>query len=363
MTMTAAAFLLFGLVSACHAFQLPQNQGCRSGLLVRNVDKGFNLLEQNWIPQGPIVSTVKTGWKLIWQRMMAELAPQDKTGSYQRPSYQFDNQISAGQDLHLYLGEACPWCHRVKLTIKLKGIKSVTVTELVDDPTKASRGGWIMSSSSPDPIFRAADLRGVYDRLTPGGFEGRCTAPLLVDKKGKKIICNESSDICRMLNDLEGENDIDLYPAELAKQIDETNAWLYSELNNGVYQCGFSTSQQAYDEASKKVRKGLERVDEILSKQDYLCGSQLTESDIRLLPTALRYDAAYAPLFRAGGAHLRVRDFPYVQAWLRRCWALPEVRTSIDLGKATGSYYATLFPLNPGGIVPTSVNAKDLGLE
>lgn len=361
--MIAKLLLLFALVLPCHAFQLPHNQVCRSDLVVRNVDKGFNLLEQNLIPQGPIVATVKTGWKLIWQRMMAELAPQDKTGSYQRPSYQFDSQIASKDNLHLYIGEACPWCHRVKLTIKLKGIKSVTISQLVADPVKASRGGWILSRTSPDPIFTAFDLRGVYDRLTPGGFEGRCTAPLLVDKKGKTIISNESSLICRMLNEVEGENDLDLYPAELAKQIDETNDWLYTELNNGVYQCGFSTTQRAYDEASRRVRKGLERANDLLSGQDYLCGSQITESDVRLLPTALRYDAAYAPLFKAGGAHLRIRDFPHLQAWLRRCWALPEVRESIDLAEATGSYYSSLFPLNPGGIVPTSVTAKDLGLE
>lgn len=326
------------------------------------IDKGFNLLEQNLIPQGPIVATVKGGWKLIWQRMMAELAPQDKNGQYQRPEYSFDNNLESHENLHVYIGEACPWCHRVKLTLKLKGIDSVSVTQLVDDPTKASRGGWVLSQTDPDPIFTAYDLREIYDRLSPG-FQGRCTAPLLVDKKRKRIISNESSQIARMLNDLQGSNDFNLYPDKLAETIDVTNDWVYNMLNNAVYQCGFSTTQRAYDEASATVRTGLQRADDILSRQDFLCGSKLTESDVRLLPTVLRYDGVYAPFFKAGGAHKRIRDYPNIHKWLKRCWKQPGVKESINLAKANASYYSNLFPLNPGGIVPTPITAQDLGLQ
>ena len=248
------------------------------------------------------------------------------------------------------------------LTIKVKGIKAVSVTRLVDDPTKASRGGWILSQSDPDPIFASGDLAEVYERLSPG-FEGRCTAPLLVDKNGKKIVSNESSEICRMLNALPGTRDINLYPDHLSDLIDETNDWIYTLLNNGVYQCGFSTTQRAYDEASASVRLGLRQADDILANRDFLCGSTLTESDLRLLPTALRFDGVYAPLFRAGGAHLRIRDYPNLHQWLKRCWQLPGVKESIDLAKANGSYYSNLFPLNPSGIVPSTVTPSALGLE
>jgi putative glutathione S-transferase len=250
----------------------------------------------------------------------------------------------------------------VKLTIKLKGIESVSVTELVDDPTKASRGGWILSRGDPDPIFASRDLADVYERLSPG-FEGRCTAPLLVDKKHKKIVSNESSEICRMLNALPGTHGIDLYPDHLSGVIDETNEWVYTLLSNGVYQCGFSTSQRAYDDASASVRLGLQRADDLLSNYDFLCGSMLTESDVRLLPTALRFDGVYAPLFRAGGAHLRIRNYPSLHKWLKRCWQFPAVKESVDLAKANGSYYSNLFPLNPSGIVPSAVTPSGLGLE
>jgi putative glutathione S-transferase len=153
----------------------------------------------------------------------------------------------------------------------------------------------------------------------------------------------------------------DLYPQELQKQIDDTNDWVYTLLGNGVYKCGFSTTQTAYDEASANVRQGLERCEALLSAQDYLCGSIFTEADLRLLPTALRFDGVYAPLFRA--SQLRIRDYPALHAWLQRCWAIPGVKSTIDLADANASYYKQLFPLNPGGIVPTPVTAATLGIE
>jgi len=156
---------------------------------------------------------------------------------------------------------------------------------------------------------------------------------------------------------------IELYPSELAKTIDETNAWVYELLNNGVYRCGFSTSQGAYDRASADVRQGLQKCEEILSKQPFLCGERFTESDLMLLPTVLRFDGAYSPLFKAGGVHVRLRDYPALFAWLQRCWDMDGVRDTIDLADATSSYYRQLFPLNAGGIIPTPITPEDIGLS
>lgn len=347
-----------------------------------DLDKGFNILEtaSKLIPQGRIVSTAKEGWKFAWQRMMAELAPQDKTGSYSRPSYGFGGKIGVDQEFpdepgryHLYVGNPCPWCHRARLVLALRNITpdELGFTTLIDDPVKASRGGWVFNrnrAENRDPLG-SDDLRQLYDTLSPN-YQGRCTAPLLIDVKAKKIVSNESADIVRMLNSVsfgtedEAQGRLDLYPPAYRTVIDDTNAWTYDLLNNGVYRCGFSTRQASYDAAAADVRRGLDRCEALLARQNFLCGPVFTETDLRLLPTALRFDGVYAPLFRAGGAHLRLRsDYPSLHAWLQRCWALPGVRETIDLADANASYYKQLFPLNPGGLVPTPVTARDLGLE
>ena len=136
-------------------------------------------------------------------------------------------------------------------------------------------------------------------------------------------------------------------------------------LNNGVYRCGFSTTQVAYDSASADVRKGLELCEEKLSQTPYILGDTFTESDIMLLPTLLRYDGVYSPLFKAGGTHLKLKcDYPNIHKWLQRCWQKVDgVSSSIDIADATSSYYKQLFPLNPGGILPTTVTVQDLGLK
>ena len=183
--------------------------------------------------------------------------------------------------------------------------------------------------------------------------------------------------------------DINLYPDDIASSIDDTNEWVYELINNGVYRCGFSTvsmtqkqrlhlntyvnkvwrikifqEQRAYDRASSDVRRGLERCERILSRQPFLCGETFTEADLRLLPTILRYDGVYGPLFKAGGVHLRIKsDYPNLFLWLQRCWNLDCVPDSIDLNDATSSYYKQLFPLNPGGILPTGITPADIGLE
>jgi putative glutathione S-transferase len=242
------------------------------------------------------------------------------------------------------------------------------MTILRDDPIKASRGGWIFEQSPPQ-ARQIKDLRELYDYLSPN-FQGRCTAPLLVDWKTKQIVSNQSSDIVRMLpllwetSSSNKESTVDLYPSDLTSRIDETNEWVYRLLNNGVYRCGFSTSQEAYQKASNDVLEGLTRIEDTLKRTSFLCGSEITESDIMLLPTIIRFDGVYSPLFGAGGKHIRLEcDYPATFEWLKRCWQIEGIRDSIDIEDACSSYYRQLFPLNPGGILPTPVSAKILRLE
>jgi glutathionyl-hydroquinone reductase len=365
------------------------------------VDKGFNLLELassrlGFLPplQPALVSTAKASWKALWMRLMTELAPQNPVdGSYQRPSYM--TALSSGGQRALprlesplsryqvFVGNPCPWCHRVVLTAAILGLcdssftskpNLLRITKLIDDPTRASRGGWILPAKAArdDAVFGSCkDLRQVYDACQPG-YTGRCTAPLLVDIQTMSIISNESSDIVRMLNEFNqrvsptSSSNINLYPAEFAQAIDDANGWIYEYLNNGVYRCGFCTKQQSYDAAVRDVQTGLQKCEQILSTQRYIVSNdQLTESDVRLLPTLLRFDGVYGPLFRAGGGVERLKsDYPCIHDYVRRLWnEYPEVRGSIDLADACQSYYKQLFPLNPSGILPPSVTPEVLGLQ
>lgn len=195
---------------------------------------GLRILE--WIPsQKVLVTTARFTWTTLWRTMLSELAPQSSEGAYVRPAPQVgsgttwpSNLPMVGGRYHVYVGNACPWCHRVTIALALRGLLgSISFTRLADDPERASRGGWCFDASDPDPLCGAADLKAVYDAITPGGaFTGRCTAPLLVDLQTGSMISNESADIVRMLNAFDiGHNDearprVDLYPEHLAAAID-----------------------------------------------------------------------------------------------------------------------------------------------
>jgi len=153
---------------------------------------------------------------------------------------------------------------------------------------------------------------------------------------------------------------VDLYPPSLRGTIDELNDYFYEKLNNGVYRCGFATTQQAYDRAARDVDEALMRLESILAERRFIAGPVVSETDVRVLPTIARFDAAYGTLFRA--SNKRVRDLPNVSAWLCEMWALPGVPETFDLAAAHDSYYRSLFPLNPSAIIPTSPTLQEIGV-
>jgi len=322
------------------------------------------------------VTTAKFTWTTLWRTMISELAPQSADGAYVRPAPQTGTGARWPRELpmvagryHVYVGNPCPWCHRVSITLALRGLDGVGCTRLANDPQRASRGGWCFDAMAPDPLVGAADLKGVYDACTPGGaYEGRCTAPLLVDLATNTIISNESSDIIRMLNDLSlpssggGEaatRVVDLCSPEMVSTVDATNQWTYELVNNGVYRCGFATKQRAYEMAERDVHTGLRRCDETLATSRFLCGDTVSEADVRLLPTIVRFDGVYAPFFRCGRYQVR-SDYPHVERWCKEMLTLTGP-SLFDLDDARAGYYRDLFPLNPGGIVPAGPTPSDLG--
>ena len=327
---------------------------------------GLRLLQMpSFVPKTALITAVKAGWTLAWQIMMAELAPQSRDGAYVRPT-----DVLSGVEVTapapgryvLYVGAACPWCHRAVLTLALRRLRGVRVVQLRGN---ASSGGWEFPPGQADPVVPgAATLRDTYAALAPD-YTGRRTAPLLVDSaNGGAVGSIDSATIIRLLNDkFEAEAGsgaaVQLRPAALAAELEALCAELQGAVNDGVYRCGFATTQRAYEAAQSALRAALQRMDDRLASSRFLLGAAVTEADVRLFATVVRLDAAYAGLFKC--ALHTAHDFPRLHAWARDFYMLPGVAATVDLAAYRTAYYGSLFPVNPGGIVPAGPTEASLG--
>lgn len=254
---------------------------------------------------------------------------------------------------HLYVALICPWASRTLIARKLKrldGAITVTVVEPV-----LSDQGWRFgeaAGSDRDTLNGATYIHEIYTRADPA-YTGRATVPVLWDKQRKTIVNNESADIVRMFNTGFGDladASIDLYPQALRTQIDTLNDAIYPSLNNGVYRAGFATTQAAYEEAFGDVFRTLDRLEERLATTGpFLFGQALTETDIRLFVTLVRFDAAYHGLFKCNLR--RLADYSALSAFLSRMLAVPGIRETVSIDHIKRGYYS-IKALNPNGIVP-----------
>lgn len=319
--------------------------------------------------------------------MMNELVTHDEEGRFVRESFAAGNDlfpldltVSAYDDVpryryRLYLGNPCPWCHRVKSAVSLLQIEDIPITMLLDDAEKASKGGWILPNPSPldiasdvaDELIRG-DLAGVYnylfrDVLREGEqYKGRCTAPLLVDASSGRIISNESNEIMILLNNYAREkrersdgtglsSGLDLRPVGMEDELDKATKRWYDLLWNGAYRCGFATSQVAYDEAARDVLTGLSEMNDHLATNTYLVGESISEVDLKNFAWLTRHDYAYAVIFKCPGG--RIAQYPHIASYVKRIVVEhPALLESVDMADACGSYYRQLFMLNFGRIVP-----------
>jgi putative glutathione S-transferase len=254
----------------------------------------FGILTSGFPPQQLLVPFVKFVTFQVWRLMMNELVTHDDQGRFIRESFQAGNnpaplEIGGGKKYRLYLGNPCPWCHRVKAAVAVLGLEDdIPVTMLIDDAEKASKGGWILPKISEESgivsELISGDLAGVYNYcyrdILPEGerYKGRCTAPLLVDIQSGTIVTNESNEIMALLNDyarrkrqqsvISTLEDIDLRPLGLEEHLDTASKYWFDHLWNGSYRCGFATSQLAYDEAASDVMKGLKEMNECLATKN-----------------------------------------------------------------------------------------------
>lgn len=254
---------------------------------------------------------------------------------------------------HLYVSLACPWAHRALIFRALKGLESMISVSVVS-PLMADQG-WRFDTtdgSTGDALYDLAYLHQIYTRAEPG-YSGRVTVPVLWDKQRNTIVNNESAEIIRMLNsafDGLGATAGDYYPQPLRSEIDALNAVIYAQINNGVYRAGFATTVQAYEQAVTPLFKQLDALEQRLSQQRYLLGSQITEADWRLFTTLIRFDAVYHGHFKCNLKQLQ--DYPQLSGWLRELYQWPGVAATVDMAHIKGHYYRSHTQINPTGIVP-----------
>lgn len=261
---------------------------------------------------------------------------------------------------HLYVALICPWASRTLIGRKLKGLDGVISASVVNP--KLSDFGWSFDpfpGAEPDPLLGARYVHELYttaDRL----YTGRATVPVLWDKERRTIVNNESADILRMLGTGFGHlatRDCDLYPADLRGEIEALSARIYAPLNNGVYRAGFAQSQEAYEEAVYGVFAMLDELDGRLAGGPFLFGDRLTETDIRLFVTLVRFDAAYHGLFKCNIR--RIADYRNLPHYMARILDLPGVAETVNINHIKHGYYSVK-AVNPSQIVPVGPQPFDL---
>ena len=292
-------------------------------------------------------------WSADWHPIQSK----DRKGGFVRQDSQFRQFVSpAGEGgfkaeagrYHLYVALICPWASRTLAARKLKGLEEAISVSVVEPELGAQ--GWAFAEGA-DPVNNARYLHEIYTAVDPH-YSGRATVPVLWDKQTRRIVNNESADILRILNSGFGalaRNDIDLYPEHLRPAIDALNDAIYPKLNNGVYRCGFASTQEAYEEAYHGVFEMLDQLEERLASGPFLFGEELTEADIRLFVTLVRFDAAYHGLFKVNKR--RIVDYPNLNAYLQRLLEIPAFRDTVNIGHIKRGYYSVK-SLNPTGIVP-----------
>ena len=284
------------------------------------------------------------------------------SGAFVRPDSYFRSWVHAESSgdfpaqagrYQLLVAANCPWAHRTAIARRMKGLDHA-IDILYSTGEQCDRG-WqfdVGVINGPQPTDGVMNLHEVYTAATPN-YSGRVTVPALWDKQARTIVNNESADLVRMLDkDFRplGNDSPSLRPDHLASRIDNQNAWIYRDINNGVYRCGFATTQEAYAQACTALFAGLDRAEALLDAHRFIAGDVITEADVRLFPTLVRFDVVYYALFKCNLRHLW--DYPNLSGYVRDLWGETGFGDTCDLRAFKHGYYAGIRGVNPNGVVP-----------
>jgi putative glutathione S-transferase len=281
-------------------------------------------------------------------------------GEFKRVESRFRERITADGSsgfkaeagrYHVYAAWNCPWAHRVLIFRVLKKLESA-ISVAYADPALRERG-WTYDE---DPVNGFRHLYQAYQAAEPR-YTGKVTVPTLWDRKTKRIVNNESSEIIRMLNSefrgIAGD-DTDYYPEPLRAEIDRINEFVYTRINNGVYRCGFAKTQAAYEAAYDALFDALEELEARLASRRYLLGERTTEADWRLFPTLVRFDPAYFSVFRCNKK--RIADYPNLSRYLGELYRTPGIAATVNPRSYVVGYWS-IKKVNPSGIIPKGTYA------
>eukprot|EP01060_Flectonema_neradi_P014060 TRINITY_DN20787_c0_g1_i1.p1 TRINITY_DN20787_c0_g1~~TRINITY_DN20787_c0_g1_i1.p1 ORF type:complete len:365 (+),score=56.05 TRINITY_DN20787_c0_g1_i1:61-1095(+) len=317
-----------------------------------------------------------------------------KNGAYSRTASVFRNRVAAGTEFppasgryHLYVSYACPWASRCIAMRNLKGLEDAIPMSVVHPcflktkPEVDNHLGWAFVKQSEGPYIPnvlgkgkittrmcTGDLvndyktvRELYEKSSDSPVT-KFTVPILFDTETNKIVNNESSEIVEMLNfdfnDFAKNPNLNLYPDDKLKEINELNDAMYESINNGVYKCGFAQAQEPYDEALDALFAALDVMEDRLSTHRYLCGDVLTIADIRLFVTLVRFDHVYYVHFKTSKKLLR--EYPNLFAYTRELYQMPGIRESVDMEHIVTHYLTSHTVINPYAIIPSCTTDFEL---
>jgi len=296
----------------------------------------------------------------VWVK--GSVSSNDQKGSFKRASSVFRNKISSNHSTylpetnryHLYVSYACPWAHRTLIFRKLKNLEShISVDYVHPDMLEM---GWSFEKNFPgtsgDSLHNKRYVHEIY-QLSDKDISTKATVPILWDKKTRTIVNNESAEIIRIMNDAFNDitkNKDDYYPEKFRDQIDSINDTIYENINNGVYRSGFSKTQNSYEEAVKNLFTSLDMVNDILEGRDYLVGDILTEADIRLVPTLIRFDCVYYFHFKCNLK--KISEYKNISRYLRNLLEEDAIKSTTNFEHIKRHYFYSHENINPFRIIP-----------
>jgi putative glutathione S-transferase len=248
---------------------------------------------------------------------------------------------------------ACPWAHRSRIVLGLLGLDEV-ISIGTADPIRDERGWrFTLDEGGRDPVLGISFLSEAYLATDPS-YDGRVTVPALVDTESGRVVTNDfpqmTLDFSTAWTGFHREGAPDLYPVDLREDIDLVNEHVFRDVNNGVYRCGFATSQEAYEVAYRALFDRLDWLSARLENQRYLVGDALTEADIRLFTTLVRFDAVYHGHFKCN--RNKLTEMPVLWAYARDLFQTPVFGDTVDFDHIKRHYYCTHEKINPTRIVP-----------